>query len=461
MNLTNSSSHEPKQESALSEDLRQLLYGFGKWMLVALACATVTSIVIAIRAPSLFPDWTGFGESVNDKALTVTETQKDTITKVTVTQKRDDAKTLWDWMSLLLVPASLALFAYWLQVRQEIEKRKEESDKAEKLAEEQAKKDRAEKQAQFEKEIANSNQREQALESYLDSMSGLLVDRNLSVLIRKVRQKSLIDNEQYRLEAGLDVIRARTLSILRRLNIERTDSNKQLVDEERKASVLLFLYDTELIKLNKRTDGEIDKTLFESLLNLSDADFSGANFSGAILSNAILSNANFSSANFSSANFSGAILHNTILEFANLSNANLSSAILIDSILLDANLSNANLNESNLSNSHLSDANLSNANLSGTDLSNACLNGANLSSVKLSNANLNNADLIDASLSNSYLYGVSLNNADLSNANLTDANLTGVRHWTEHQLSSAQLCRTALPEGCRLNPDRDCQALDA
>ncbi|MBD1804087.1 pentapeptide repeat-containing protein [Microcoleus sp. FACHB-SPT15] len=146
-----------------------------------------------------------------------------------------------------------------------------------------------------------------------------------------------------RLDADLDVSRARTLSILRRLD----------GDGERKSSVVHFLIDAELI---------------QGLDLLKDANLSGANLSQANLSLANLSLANLSDADFSLANLSDADF-----SLANLSDADFSLAN-----LSQANLSQANLSQANLSRANLSQANLSQANLLGANLSGANLSGANL-----------------------------------------------------------------------------------
>lgn len=57
------------------------------------------------------------------------------------------------------------------------------------------------------------------------------------------------------------------------------------------------------------------------------------------------------------------------------------------------------------------------------------------------------------------LRSANLGSANLSNANLSNANLSSIKNWTDAQLSDAKLCRTKLPEGNRLDPNRDCEAL--
>ncbi|MBM0743890.1 pentapeptide repeat-containing protein [Phormidium sp. CLA17] len=152
------------------------------------------------------------------------------------------------------------------------------------------------------------------------------------------------------INAAKDVIRARTLSILRRLG----------QDGYRKGDVIRFLIEAEVISKLK--------------LNLSDADLGNADLRNIHLKDTNLSGADFSKAklvgaDLSGANLSRAYLYCVLLSKANLSGANLSGA----------NLSGANLSGANLSGATLNDANLSGANLSGANLSGANLSGANLS----------------------------------------------------------------------------------
>ena len=179
--------------------------------------------------------------------------------------------------------------------------------------------------------------------------TGLLISAN------DIKQEGL-------LEVARDVMRARTLSILRRFE----------KDSERKSSVIRFLIEADIISKLK--------------IDLSDADLSGVS-----------------------------------LRFANLSNTTLSFA--------------------DLSNITLSFANLSNTTLSFADMSFA----------KLSDADLSNADLSNADMS-----GADLSNADMSFANLFDANLFRAKGLTVEQLEKAIFCRTTLPKGLDIDPNRNC-----
>lgn len=309
-------------------------------------------IVVLLGATTIFAtlypfegvgEWTGIGKDSNKSVTTEQEINPKTkkVTKITKkeTENFQSAKTLWDWLGLLgTIAIPFVLFSF-----------------------ERTEQRRSEKEAETEKKIADNNLREQALEAYLDRMSELLIDKRLKVLISKNMHKS--DPKYQMLDALLDVARARTLSVLRRLD----------QDGERKGSVIRFLVDAELI----------------SNLDLNTAD----------LSNADLSGVNLTRAKLSKANLSGADLGNAVLIGANLIGANLSRSVLIGANLSEADLTRANLTEANLIfYANLSGADLTEANLSGANLTEANLSGANLSGANLSGANLTVTDLKDANL---------------------------------------------------------------
>ena len=108
---------------------------------------------------------------------------------------------------------------------------------------------------------------------------------------------------------------------------------------------------------------------------------------------------------------------------------------------------------------NLERANLSFASLDGARLVGARLEGANLWRANLEGAILTFANLERAALWNANLAGADLRKANLKGASLGGANLEGVQGFTEGQLSEALLCRTTLPEGISLDPDRDCEEL--
>ncbi|MUH00623.1 pentapeptide repeat-containing protein, partial [Scytonema sp. UIC 10036] len=322
-----------------------------KWLIA------VAGVLVAIAILYQFY-WSGFGEDSNKSVTTkqvINPKDGKTIELKETTEHFQSGKTVWDWLGLA---GTIAIPVVLFQFQRSEQRRAEERAKGEQQrAEERAKgeQQRAEERAALEREIAATNLRESALEAYIDRMSELLIDKELKVLIGKEIEES--NPEYQKRDAALDIVRARTLSVLRRLDR----------DGERKGSVVRFLIDAELI----------------SKLNLSGANLSGANLSGANLIGADLSDADLSSAYLESARLSGAILE---------------SAYLIDAILGDANLSGANLRLAILSSASLIGADLESAILSG-----AILIGANLTDADLSSANLSGADLTGANLGEAIL----------------------------------------------------------
>src|SRR5213078_619931 len=135
-------------------------------------------------------------------------------------------RTLWDWLQLLIIPLVLAIGGFWLNQLQKDRELKEserrtklEQDTAEKRA--QTEREAAEKHVQAEREVALDNQREAALQDYIDKMSELLIHEKL--------------RESAKLDEIVTIARVRTLTVLPRL------------DARRKKSLLEFLYAARLI----------------------------------------------------------------------------------------------------------------------------------------------------------------------------------------------------------------------
>jgi uncharacterized protein YjbI with pentapeptide repeats len=311
-------------------------------------------------------------------------------------------KTLWDWMGLLIVPVVLSLitvvFAWQQDIRQnEIEKKR--AQQAQKIEGQRA---------EAERELAEQRADDEALQSYLDQMRGLLLERDLRASEKGSEVRTLA--------------RARTLTVLGRL------------DPSRKTALMQFLVDADLIQ---RVDGR-DPIIGLSGADLKDAvvmdaDLSGANLGDANLDNATL-NADLRDAHLRGADLKGANLWGSSLEGAKLSLANLRDACLRTTTLSFANLSFANLSDTDMGGSQMIDAYMIYA-----DLSDANLSDANLSDANLSRANLDNANL-EAQVG--YAHNAKLDNANLSDANLEDASVT------EEQLEQAESLEGAtMPNG--------------
>lgn len=234
------------------------------------------------------------------------------------------AKTEWDWLNLLgvlAIPVVVGFGAVWYTSRQT-----------------RAREAASERQHKTELEIANENQREAALQTYIDKMSELLLKKDL-------RQST--ENDEAR-----KIARVRTLTLLQRLDLER------------KGSVLQFLHEAGLI--------EKDTSVI---------DLRGASLNGADLSHADLSHADLNKADLSHADLNGADLNGADLSYANLSHANLS----------EANLNGADLSHTKLYFADLSRADLGMANLLGANLHITDLRGANLTGTKVTDEQLSKA----------------------------------------------------------------------
>jgi hypothetical protein len=290
-------------------------------------------------------------------------------------------KSLWDWLQSLIVPIGLILGVLLYNGLQDSRQRALESRRAE-----------------AEHALSVDTQREQALQSYLDEMTALILDRRL--------QSEPKDEVR-------TIARTHTLTLLRRL------------DPERKGIVLQFLYDSNLILKSM--------VIWMASADLRDAD----------LREAYLRNANLSNANLEGADLRGAFLSFSNLSAANLSNANLGGAILDSAALFDAHLRGADLRGAILDGADLHEADFSEANLRGAGLRNAYL----------SEADLDGAGLYDADLQGANLRRAKLSDADLRTANLRGADLSEARFDPDHppKLEGAQANReTIWPEG--LNP---------
>jgi uncharacterized protein YjbI with pentapeptide repeats len=265
-----------------------------------------------------------------------------------------EAKTLWDWMDLLIVPFVLAIGAILINLT--------EKNREQQIADNRIREDRqlAEDRAKLEREIAIDRQQEAALQSYIDRIAALLLEKDLqypetSEVIRKVAT-------------------IRTLTLLRGL------------DPIRKGLVLFFLKDAGLIYKK------------ESIIHLEGTDLQNARLRFADLKNTDLRGADFADANLEHADLRGADLR-----FANLKNVNLRFAMLESTDLENANMEGANLQYANVLRANLQYVNLKNAHLQntllvGTNLQSALLDGVDLHGATLRDAILEHSNVTDEQL---------------------------------------------------------------
>ena len=415
-------------------------------LLLQLLLIVVAIADLAVLKPVLWPGGFGIGKDRSVSSESTESTTKDTkgnLLKTITTYKHNDGKSVWDWLSLLGVPASLTFLGIWFQQNQQ---------------------KRAENVAEVQRKLAAEEKKEEALQAYFDRLSTLLIDKNLLSIATKVNSKYVekiepTQEELALLDSAVYMIRARTVSILQRFEN----------DKERLTGVVQFLVDGNLAgKLKLSLDGADLSGITLNGANLSGANFSGANLSGADLENVTFSNtayrptrntyvpthfyestkqtsiragdgkyyfANLSYANLSGVNLCGGWLHGVDLRFANLRFANLSSAR-----LPEANLYESDLIGANLSGANLIEANFSYANLRGADLSRSNLMDANLSNANLQNANLNRANLAGANLYKANLSGADINNAYITTntKNLSQAQIESTKNWTsvKHEAQS-------------------------
>ncbi len=200
-----------------------------------------------------------------------------------------EGKTLWDLLELLIVPLVLAIGGLWFNAQQK----------------------------RSEQDVATDRQRETTLQTYLDKMAELLLD------------KELVKNKDSEDDPTVDVAKTRTVTTLRILDIKRRNI------------LIQFLRDADLYSF-------ILKEASLSGVNLGEANLSGAYMRGARLGIADLLRANLREADLS-----GACLRHTDLSGAYMRNADLSGAD-----LLGANLSKADLSGANLSGATVTDEQL-------------------------------------------------------------------------------------------------------
>jgi uncharacterized protein YjbI with pentapeptide repeats len=133
------------------------------------------------------------------------------------------AKTLWDWLALLVVPLVLAAAAFSLSAAQGA---RQQSQERKREASVQA---RAEKNARLQTVRAEENAREQTLRDYLEQMSHLMLAKSLGSRDADAESARPADPN------AVDVAETLTLNTLRRL------------DGVRKALVIRFLAEWNLI----------------------------------------------------------------------------------------------------------------------------------------------------------------------------------------------------------------------
>jgi uncharacterized protein YjbI with pentapeptide repeats len=338
---------------------------------VAIIIALVIAAMALIFIESMI-NGTGFNGYY---AISTTRTISGPPHTITSTETYQPGKTLWDWLQLLFIPVVLAIAGFWFNHRER------------KAAELRADTERkaAEVRAKNERDIAEDDQREAALQAYINEMSELLLHANLRM--------SMPEDEVRK------IARVRTLTVLPRL------------DGQRKGNIIQFLYESGLINKDKR------------IIDLGGADLREVNLRGSRLAGVILAGAS--------------------LGKANLKEAFLSEANLMGADLFGVNLKFAYLGEALMIGVKMREADLSAANLGGADLS-----SANLMEVHMRGAYLNKADLRGANLIKADLRNTNLLEAEFGGAILDGANLFRATGTTPELLNKAESLKdTIMPDG--------------
>ena len=174
-------------------------------ILVTIAIAVVAVVLIIV---GYWFDWAGFNGYT--QVSTIHTLSGPTAGTVTRTEAYQPGKTLWDWMQLLFIPVVLAVAGFRFNHRERMaaELRADTERKA------------AEVRAKNERDIAEDDQREAALQAYINEMSELLLHANL---------RTSMPEDEVR-----NIARVRTLTALPRL------------DGQRKGNVIQFLYESVL-----------------------------------------------------------------------------------------------------------------------------------------------------------------------------------------------------------------------
>lgn len=363
--------------------LREKARGNPPFAGLILVLLIATSIVFywAIFADNS-PAWTGFGAYDEESS-------------------GPRAKTLWDWLELLIVPAVLALAALVFNRSQKATELKIAAEARE-----------------AEQKISESRQMQTTLEAYYDRMTDLLLSFDLRDADRSSEKRALA--------------RARTLETLRSL------------DGHRKGQLLRFLHQANLIRVQ------------DPLVRLEDADLSGAQLDSADLADADLTRVNFRNANLNAVRFSGARLKETDFRGAILNPLMLHMETVDRVNFEDADLEHMQIYTSTFYNTRFARANLSHARLERGNMRNADLKDANLGFGWLVELDLSEACLVGASLESSGLRFSKLDGADLNGTNLLNTDFMGtslkdVKNWSLNQLSQASNVEDMIvPDGTKL-----------
>jgi uncharacterized protein YjbI with pentapeptide repeats len=264
------------------------------------------------------------------------------------------AKTLWDWLQLLIIPALIGLGGYWYNSQQQ---------KRHDL-------ELARQQQEHDLKLARDQQLEELLATYIDRLSDLWLQGKLNPL--RERGDDAAEQDAGVHDLGPEVIRAHTLRVLRQL------------DSVRKGFVVRFLSEAGLLRRDRLIIALWGADLIGADLhgaNLEEDDLRKANLQGAHLFDASLRKICLSQAQLTGADFHEADLEEADLQSACLEEAIMRDAVLRGSDLYHADRRGADLRDVKLQLADLRWSDLRGANLCGTDLCGTDLRGAHLGKV--------------------------------------------------------------------------------
>ncbi len=159
-------------------------------VLITLLALVIVLIILIILGYIFNWGWTGLGPYISPPHPKDSDFQR--------------GKTLWDWLQLLIIPVVLAVAGYVINLT--ISRGEQEATEQRAQSEREA----AAKRAETEQKIAEDNQRETALQAYIDKMSELLLEKHL--------RESQPEDEVRK------IARVRTLTTLHRLGGKRKRS---------------------------------------------------------------------------------------------------------------------------------------------------------------------------------------------------------------------------------------------
>jgi uncharacterized protein YjbI with pentapeptide repeats len=273
---------------------------------------------------------TGFaGGTKKTEATTETSTAGTVSTSKTQTMEEIPAKTIYDWLDLLIVPGALAVGAYVLDKTENKRKSAEE---------ERVRKDT----------LARSNaEREQGIETAREAVVETYIDRMAELIAKHTQGSTQL----------ADIGRIRTLTALRRLD----SSEARESDQKRRAVIIQFLYEAELIT------GELPVIPLEGA-DLTHIDLNGQPLIGINLSGAVLNYAHLEGADLSGARLKGVHMKNAQLIGGTFAKAHFENAVLNGTRLEQSDLTGAILRDATLFDAHLRCAKLDHADLTGAKM---------------------------------------------------------------------------------------------